>query len=110
MMGWLPEIITRSKHMAEESQIILIPSVPEDMFLDFLFKTDKGIVVQASADDIQNLKNKGIPVAELFSSGNDYAGAVLNQTTEEALAVIDSAQNQALAALTPDERKQFGIA
>jgi DNA gyrase/topoisomerase IV subunit A len=96
--------------MAGERRIVLIPQMPEEMVLDFVFRTEAGTAVQASDEEIQALQERGVPVATLYDSGNEYAAAVVNLTKEEAIAVVESAQNTALAALTPEERDEFGVA
>ena len=96
--------------MADDVAIVMIPSMPAGMVLDFVFKTEVGVAVRASQEKISQLRAREIPVIELFRSGNEYAAAVMNCSKEEAIAVIDKVQNTALAQLTTDERDQFGIA
>ena len=96
--------------MDDELSIVLIPELPGDVSLDLLFKTDKGIAVRASEDQIQLLKSKGIPVVTLYSSGNEYAGAMFNLTEEQANTEINKQQDTRLAALEPDEKSKFGLA
>lgn len=96
--------------MAEELRIVLIPKLPGDLPLDPLFNTDKGVVVRASDAQIETLKSRGIPAAVLYSSGNEYAGAMFNLTAEQAKAEINQLQETRLAALNPDEKREFGLA
>ena len=96
--------------MADELSVVLIPKLPGDVPVDPLFKTEKGVVVRASEEQIQILKSKGIPVAILYSSGNDYAGAMFNLTPDQATAEINKVQDTRLAALDPDEKSKFGLA
>lgn len=96
--------------MADEFRIVLIPRMPGDMALSFVFRTEKGIAVRASDDNIQSLRSRGIPVLELYSSSNDYSGEMHNLTQGEALAVISSLQDTRLASLSEEERNQFGVA
>ena len=96
--------------MADEFRIVLIPKLPGDVPLDPLVKTDKGVVVRASDAQIQLLQSKGIPVATLYASGNEYAGAMFNLTEEQARAEINQLQDTRLAALKPDEKSKFGLA
>lgn len=95
--------------MADELSIVLIPKLPGDVPLDPLVKTDKGVIVRASEDQIQLLRSKGIPVATLYASGNEYAGAVFNLNSDQALAEITRVQDTRLAALKPDEKSKFGL-
>ncbi|MBI3953185.1 MAG: hypothetical protein HY330_01585 [Chloroflexi bacterium] len=96
--------------MANERRIVLIPEMPADLDLDFVFETDRGVAVRASDATVQVLRDRGIPVAELFRSSNEYAGAVLGLPREQALAAIESVQNAALAALSTEERGRFRVA
>jgi hypothetical protein len=96
--------------MADEFRIALIPRMPGDMALSFVFRTEKGIAVRASDEQIQSLRSKGIPVLELYSSGNDYSGDMYNLTKGDALAAVDALQDTRLASLSEDERSQFGVA
>ena len=96
--------------MADELRIVLIPKLPGDMPLDPLFNTDKGVVVRATDAQIQTLKSRGIPAAILYSSGNEYAGAMFNLTADQAKAEINKLQDTRLAALEPDEKSKFGLA
>jgi hypothetical protein len=96
--------------MADEFRIVLIPKMPGDIALSFVFRTEKGIAVRASDEQIQSLRSKGIPVLELYSSGNDYSGDMYNLTKDEALAAISALQDTRLALLSEDERSQFGVA
>jgi hypothetical protein len=84
--------------------------MPENMALDFIFRTEAGIAVQVSDEEIQALRAQQIPVIDLYASGNEYAAAVHGLNKEQALAALTSAGNTALAALTPEERSQFGVA
>lgn len=96
--------------MAEHSKIILIPRLPDDMALDILTRIGGGFIVQACAGEIGKLKAKGIAVAELYSSGNEFAGALFNQTKEAAVQILESKKTTAVAAMEPDDKKQFEIA
>jgi hypothetical protein len=93
--------------MADEFRIVLIPRMPGDMALSFVFRTEKGIAVRASVDNIQSLRSRGIPVLELYSSSNDYSGDMYNLTKDEALAAIGTLQDTRLALLSEGERSQF---
>jgi hypothetical protein len=90
-------------------RIVLIPRMPAGMSLDLIFKVTGGMAIQASDGEIQAIKKTGVPVAELFPSGNEYTAAMSNLTTETALAAIETIKKRSLAALTPSERQQFGI-
>jgi hypothetical protein len=96
--------------MAEDSKVVLIPRMPTDLALDLLFMTAKGLAVQASPEEIQTLQSQGVPVLELYSSSDDYASALFALTEQEATAAIETLQNTALAALTPEEQNQFPVA
>ena len=96
--------------MADENRIVLIPKMPGDMPLDFIFKTEKGIVVGASDEQIQTLRGRGVPAVQLYSSGNEYAGAMFNLSEDQAVAEINTVQDTRLASLTEDERGKFGVA
>lgn len=96
--------------MADELRIVLIPRLPGDMPLDPMFNTDKGVVVRATDAQIQTLKSRGIPAAILYSSGNEYAGAMFNLTADQAKAEINQLQDTRLAALEQDEKSKFGLA
>lgn len=96
--------------MADDVAIVMIPSMPAGMVLDFVFKTEVGVAVRASEEKISQLRARGIPVVELFRSGNEYAAAVMNRSKEEAIAAISRVQDTALAQLTTDERDQFKVA
>lgn len=97
-----------------ESRIMLIPRLPEDFALDVLFRGPDGFIVQASEAEIARLQQgdaRGpIAVAELYRDGNEYARAMSNLTKEEAIAALAAARTFAVAALSPSERSQFGIA
>ena len=84
--------------------------MPGDVAVDPLFKTDKGVAVRASAEQIQMLKSRGIPVVTLYASGNEYAGAMFNLSQEQANTEISKLQDTRLAALAPDEKSKFGLA
>ena len=96
--------------MTENRKIVLIPRMPNDFTLDLVFKTDRGLAVQASDDDIQRLRDRNIPFVELFSSGNEYAAMMMNSTRDQAIAAIESTQQTALAALSLEDQNEFGIA
>lgn len=96
--------------MDEERRIVLIPRWPADMHLDLLFRTSKGFAVQISDAKLQALRDQGIAALKLYSTANDYASAMSNLTREQALAAIETAQTQALAALDPSDRDQFSVA
>jgi hypothetical protein len=96
--------------MANTSRVVLVARLPDDLVVDILFKTSKGVAILASDKAIALLKGKGIAVVELFRSGNDYAAGVANLTREQAIAAVESVQSTALAALTPEERGRFGMA
>jgi hypothetical protein len=96
--------------MDDELSIVLIPKLPGDVAVDPLFKTDKGIAVRASEEQIQTLRSRGIPVVTLYESGNEYAGAMFNLTEEQANTEINQLQDTRLAALEPDEKSKFGLA
>lgn len=91
-------------------KIILIPQVPPGMAVDVLFRSTKGIIVQATEEEIQLLKSKGVAVATLYASGNEYSGALYNKSMNEAVSMIHSAEDTAVASLAPGERNQFPVA
>jgi len=89
-------------------RIALIPRVPAGMSLDLIFKISGAIAIQASDGEIQTIKQAGVAVAEIYPSGNEYAAAMHDLTTEAALAAMETTKKRALAALTLSERRQFG--
>ena len=91
-------------------RVVLIPRLPDDLVLDVLFRTGTGFAVQVSDEEVQAITSRGIAVADLYASANEYAAAMQNLTRDEAIAAIETNRNQVLAALTPDERRQFGLA
>jgi hypothetical protein len=90
--------------------IVLIPHMPDDLMLDYMFHTDAGIAVQVTEAEKQKLTDRGIAFVELFESANHYAATVSGLTSEEAVAAIGGKQSTALASLGPDERSTFGVA
>ena len=96
--------------MADEPRVVLIPRMPEDEAYDLIFRTNRGLAIQATDEEIQTLRSKGIPVIELYATTNEYAGDMLNKTSDQALAAIQSLQDTRLASLPRKERDKFGLA
>ncbi len=91
-------------------RIVLIPRLPTKPRLDVLFHTPKGFGVQVTDADAQALKAQGIPLVELYASADEYSGAVLGKSRQDALAALQTVTDPAIAALDPGDRDQFSVA
>ncbi|MBV9773307.1 MAG: hypothetical protein JO040_05125 [Gemmatimonadetes bacterium] len=96
--------------MDEDTRIVLVPAIPAGMALDVVFRSPRGLAVQVTEAEAAELRRRGVPVAELYPSGNEYAAAVAGLSRDEAVAALESAQGTALAALDPGDRDRFGVA
>lgn len=96
--------------MADEYPIVLIPELPPDLGLAPVFRTSRGIAVRVSDEELAWLHDHHIPVVELFQSSNEYAASMALRTRDQALAAIESVQNDRLALLPPTDRGKFGVA
>jgi hypothetical protein len=91
-------------------RIILLPSLPAGIGLDVISQTPRGFVVQASDSELETLRSRGVPIAELYASGNDYVAALHGKSADEAMATLTAHHDTVIAALDPAERDQFRVA
>ena len=94
----------------EQRKIVMIPGMPKSFRPDLLFRTPRGFAVQASDAEIETIRGEGIAVAQLYASAEDYVAAMQSLSKEDAIAAVETVQNQVLAALDPKDRDQFQVA
>jgi hypothetical protein len=91
-------------------RIVLIPKLPDDPHLDVVFRTSKGFAVKVTDADVQALTSQKIAVASLYASTDDYVASVMSLSRQDAIAAVQSTQDQAVAALDPSDQGQFSVA
>ncbi|HEU0301622.1 MAG TPA: hypothetical protein VFR37_19360, partial [Longimicrobium sp.] len=77
---------------------------------DVIARTSLGFVVRVSPQERAALQAEGVPFAPLFDSSGEYVAAVAGATRDQAVAALEQAQTQAIAALDPGARGAFGLA
>jgi hypothetical protein len=93
--------------MAVGDRVVLVARVPEGLALDILYFSARGFVVLAGERTLELLRQAEVPLVELFATSGDYVAAVAEKSREEAVAALGGVEEQALAALSPEERGRF---